>query len=79
MLDTLTKLHAAIPADRNASSKLDNFSRCFPTPLVRNIRLATNIPLPAFSRPWWIYAYALRKQRIGAQEGIFPSLGKILP
>jgi hypothetical protein len=49
MLETLTKLQAAIPAERNASSKLVSFSRCFPTPLVRNIRLATNIPLPAFS------------------------------
>ena len=35
-------LHAAIPALRNASSKLDRRSRCFPTPLVRNIFCATN-------------------------------------
>ncbi len=49
MLETLTRLHAAIPAERKASSKLVSFSRCFPTPLVRNIRLATNIPMPAFS------------------------------
>src|SRR5208283_2353261 len=40
--DTLTMLHAAIPAFRSASSKLDSRSRCFPTPLVRKIFLATN-------------------------------------
>lgn len=35
-------LHAAIPALRRASSKLDRRSRCFPTPLVRKIFFATN-------------------------------------
>src|SRR5208337_3931629 len=40
--DTRTMLHAAIPALRSASSKLDSLSRCFPTPLVRKIFLATN-------------------------------------
>ncbi len=35
-------LHAAIPALRSASSKLDRRSRCFPTPLVRKIFFATN-------------------------------------
>jgi hypothetical protein len=40
--DTRTMLHAAIPAFRNASSKLDSLSRCFPTPLVRKIFFATN-------------------------------------
>jgi hypothetical protein len=49
MLETRTKLQAAMPADRNASSKLASFSRCFPTPFVRNIRFGTNIPIPAFS------------------------------
>src|SRR5258707_15775995 len=42
MLDTLTRLHAAIPADRSASSKDVSFSRCFPTPLVKNISFGTN-------------------------------------
>jgi hypothetical protein len=35
-------LHAAIPALRNASSKLESRSRCFPTPFVRKIFFATN-------------------------------------
>ena len=40
--DTRTILHAAMPALRNASSKLESRSRCLPTPLVRKIRFATN-------------------------------------
>src|ERR1700683_5602105 len=40
--ETRTMLQAAIPALRNASSKLDRRSRCFPTPLVRKIFFATN-------------------------------------
>jgi hypothetical protein len=40
--ETRTMLHAAIPALRKASSKLESLSRCFPTPLVRKIFLATN-------------------------------------
>jgi len=39
---TRTMLHAAIPAFLRASSKLESLSRCFPTPLVRKIFLATN-------------------------------------
>src|ERR1700747_2317376 len=35
-------LQAAIPALRRANSKLERRSRCFPTPLVRNIFFATN-------------------------------------
>src|SRR5450759_2806911 len=42
MLDTRTRLHAAIPADRSASSNEVSFSRCLPTPLVKNISLGTN-------------------------------------
>src|ERR1700730_8657156 len=42
MLDTRTRLHAAMPADRSASSKEVSFSRCFPTPLVKNISCGTN-------------------------------------
>src|ERR1700737_2425164 len=40
--ETRTMLQAAIPAFRSASSKLVSLSRCFTTPLVRNIFLATN-------------------------------------
>jgi hypothetical protein len=39
-------LHAAIPAFLRASSKLESLSRCFPTPLVRNIFFATNAMVP---------------------------------
>ena len=74
MLETRTKLHAAIPAERKASSKLVNFSRCFPTPLVRNIRLATNIPLPAFSWRCWIQFMSFQKDKIRPQEVKFRSL-----
>ena len=42
MLETRTRLQAAIPAERSASSKEVSFSRCFPTPLVKNISLGTN-------------------------------------
>src|SRR5471030_362836 len=42
MLDTRTRLHAAMPAERSASSKEVSFSRCFPAPLVKNISLGTN-------------------------------------
>ena len=42
MEETRTMLQAAMPALRSASSKLDRRSRCFPTPLVRKILLATN-------------------------------------
>jgi hypothetical protein len=40
--ETRTMLQAAIPALRNANSKLESLSRCLPTPLVKNIFLATN-------------------------------------
>src|SRR4029077_16576362 len=46
MEETRTMLHAAIPALRSASSKLESLSRCLPTPLVRNIFLATNAMVP---------------------------------
>ena len=42
MLDTRTRLQAAMPADRSASSNEVSFSRCFPTPLVKNISFGTN-------------------------------------
>src|SRR5262245_33203163 len=42
MLDTRTRLQAAMPAERRASSNEVSFSRCFPTPLVKNISLGTN-------------------------------------
>src|SRR3954464_12528875 len=47
MLDTRTRLQAAMPADLSASSNDVSFSRCLPTPLVRNISLGTN---PSTSR-----------------------------
>src|SRR5713101_10005331 len=42
MDDTRTMLHAAMPALRKASSKLESLSRCLPTLLVRKIFFATN-------------------------------------
>src|SRR5580704_10227444 len=44
--ETRTILHAAMPAFRRASSKLESLSRCLPTPLVRKIFLATNAMVP---------------------------------
>src|SRR2546430_5706398 len=44
--ETRTILHAAMPALRSASSKLESLSRCLPTPLVRKIFLATNAMVP---------------------------------
>src|SRR5277367_697861 len=40
--ETRTMLHAAMPALRRASSKLESRSRCFPTPFVRKIFFDTN-------------------------------------
>src|SRR5215467_1289194 len=42
MLETRTRLHAAMPADRSASSNDVSFSRCLPTPFVKNISFGTN-------------------------------------
>ena len=41
MLDTRTRLQAAMPAERSASSNEVSFSRCFPTPFVKNISFGT--------------------------------------
>src|SRR6266480_2183274 len=43
MLDTRTRLQAAMPADRRASSNDVSFSLCLPTPLVKNISLGTRL------------------------------------
>jgi hypothetical protein len=51
--ETRTMLQAAIPALRNANSKLESLSRCLPTPLVRNIFFATNAIGWFFVPPWW--------------------------
>src|SRR5262249_42783284 len=42
MLETRTRLQAAMPADRSASSNDVSFSRCLPTPFVKNISFGTN-------------------------------------
>src|SRR5450432_178782 len=54
--DTRTMLQAAIPALRSANSKLESRSRCFPTPLVRNIFLATNAMVPGRGLRKWFHA-----------------------
>src|SRR5581483_6399491 len=43
MLETRTRLVAAMPASRSASSKLVSRSLCLPTPFVRKIFFATSI------------------------------------
>jgi hypothetical protein len=60
MEETRTMLQAAIPAFLKANSKLESLSRCFPTPLVRNIFLATNAILPGHRFPKWFNANELR-------------------
>src|ERR1051325_2086829 len=42
ILDTRTRVQAAIPAERNGSSNGVSLYRCFPTPFVKNISLGTN-------------------------------------
>src|SRR5207248_6864787 len=39
--ETRTRLNCAMPALRSAISKLESFSRCLPTPLVRKIFFGT--------------------------------------
>src|ERR1700681_828160 len=61
MLDTRTRLQAAIPADLSASSNEVSFSRCLPTPLVKNISLGTNPSTSrSLSRDWKLHG----KQKI---------------
>src|SRR5713226_8914957 len=43
MLDTRTRLQAAMPAERRASSNEVSFSRCLPTPLVKNSSFGTKL------------------------------------
>src|SRR5208283_3163180 len=51
MEETRTRFCAAIPASRSASSKEVRRSRCFPTPLVKNIFLGTmSLPNSVSSR-----------------------------
>src|SRR5438046_10170190 len=51
MLDTRTRLQAAMPAERSANSNEVSFSLCFPTPLVKNISFGTN-PTTSRSSGW---------------------------
>src|SRR4051812_6410901 len=51
MLETRTRLHAAIPAERSARSNQVSFSRWLPAPLVKNISLGTN-PTTSRSFGW---------------------------
>src|ERR1700730_1751872 len=69
MLDTRTRLQAAMPADFKASSNEVSFSRCLPTPLVKNISFGTN---PSTSRSLSRGSRLNVKQKVrevqGAQE-----------
>src|ERR1700730_4474451 len=60
MEETRTMLQAAMPAFLSANSKLESLSRCFPTPLVRNIFLATNAIFPGHLFPVRFHANELR-------------------
>src|SRR6266480_3488200 len=51
--ETRTMLHAAMPALRRASSKLESRSRCLPTPLVKKIFFATNAIVPVRGLGVW--------------------------
>ena len=56
--------HGAICASRNASSKLANFSVCLPTPLVRNISLATKFTfLPPHASVHFLTLNGIRGRR----------------
>src|SRR5438270_7358096 len=69
MLDTRTRLHAAMPADRNASSNEVSFSRCFPTPLVKNISFGTKpTTLTLLARPRRVQTQRLARARRRAQR-----------
>src|ERR1700694_4779029 len=68
MEETRTMLQAAMPAFLSANSKLESLSRCFPTPLVRNIFLATNAIFPGHHFPMWFHANDLRPVE-KSQEG----------
>src|SRR4029077_15662382 len=63
--ETRTILHAAMPALRRASSKLESRSRCLPTPLVRKIRFATNAMDGAGLRCLLLCACAAEKREPG--------------
>src|SRR5579864_3238171 len=66
MLETRTRLHAAMPADRSASSNDVSFSRCLPTPLVKNISLGTN---PTTSRSLPRRTSDVARELHGKQQG----------
>src|SRR5580765_817355 len=75
ILDTRTRLQAAMPADLSASSNEVSFSRCLPTPLVKNISLGTN---PSTSRSFakrWIMVNEVpevRKKTMERQQRLRP-------
>jgi hypothetical protein len=52
MEDTRTRFCAAMPASRRANSKDVKRSRCFPTPLVKNILLGTMFLPNAIASGW---------------------------
>src|SRR5438034_10092856 len=67
MLDTRTRLQAAMPADLSASSNEVSFSRCLPTPLVKNISLGTN---PSTSRSLSRERRLHGKQKVQEVQGV---------
>jgi hypothetical protein len=69
---TRTMLQAAIPAFLSASSKLESLSRCFPTPFVRKIFLATNAIVPGHHPDEYFHANTLSP--VGKVTSKFPSV-----
>src|ERR1700684_1538337 len=69
--ETRTMLHAAIPALRSASSKLESLSRCLPTPLVRKILFATNAMDGA--ELWCLLAQPTNARKTGASRNVASS------
>src|SRR5262245_3943758 len=79
MLDTRTRLQAAMPAERSASSNDVSFSRCLPTPLVKNISFGTN---PTTSRllgcATLLVKAAEQEEKLHGKRGLHCSQGSTL-
>ena len=62
MLETLTRLNSAIRAFLRASSKLESFFLCLPTPLVTKAFVGVNPPLLLSLHSSYIYGVNLSNE-----------------
>ena len=62
MLETLTKLNWAMPASLRASSKLESFSLCLPTPFVTKAFVGVSPPLLVNLHSSYIYRVTLSNE-----------------